>query len=92
MLSDETTALITVALGERPLSSTELAKATQTDPRVLAKHLEGMKLSALVSSHRRASPGSGRPRIYWQLANTDLVEELAESARQIRHRLIDAGD
>jgi DNA-binding HxlR family transcriptional regulator len=92
LVGEETTALIAAALAERALSSTELAKATQTDPRVLTKHLEAMRLSALVSSHRRPGRGSGRPPIYWQLANTELVEELAEFVRQIRHRLIDAGN
>jgi predicted ArsR family transcriptional regulator len=89
LLSDELTALISAALADQPLSSTDLAKATQTDPRVLAKHLEAMKLSAMVRSYRSPSVGSGRPRICWQLLNTDLIEELAEFARQLRHRLID---
>jgi predicted transcriptional regulator len=92
LLSDELTALICAALTEKPLSSTELAKTVQTDPRVVAKHLEAMKLSALVRSYRAPLSGPGRPRIYWELINQSAIQKLSSFVKNVRHGLIDSGD
>lgn len=92
LISHELTTNIVEALNAAPLSTTELAEATETDPRVLAKHLELMKLSALVRSYREAGKAAGRPPIHWRLINQDLIQELVEFAAASRHRLIDSGD
>lgn len=92
LISHELTTNIVDALSNAPLSTTELAEATETDSRVLAKHLELMKLSALVRSYREAGKGAGRPPIHWKLINQDLIQELVEFAAKSRHRLIDSGD
>jgi predicted ArsR family transcriptional regulator len=91
LISDELTTLISEALAAKPLSTTELAQATEVDSRVLGRHLETMKISALVRSHRSAGQGRGRPRIYWELSNADLVQELCKFVVEVRHRLIDSG-
>ena len=92
LISHELTTQIIDALSGPSLSTTELAKTTETDARVLAKHLELMKLSALVRPHREPGTGAGRPSIHWKLINQDLVQELVEFAAASRHQLIDSGD
>lgn len=92
LISNELTALICDALTANPLSTTELAKATESDTRVLAKHLEAMKLSALVRSYRETGEGAGRPRIYWTVINDGVIQELVASVAATRHRLIELGD
>jgi predicted ArsR family transcriptional regulator len=92
LVSDELTTLIRSALAEMALSSTELAETTQTDPRIIAKHLEAMKLGGLVRSDRVPGQGRGRPRIYWKLINESAVEELIDFVKKLRHGLIESGD
>lgn len=90
LFSEELTALIYGALADEPLSTTDLAQATGTDPRVLGTHLKTMKLSGLVRSYKRPKEGPGRPTIYWELSNEELVGEFCELVKGIRHRFIDS--
>ncbi len=92
LVSDELTMLIRAALAKKSLSSTELAETTQTDPRIVAKHLEVMKLGGLVRSDRVPGQGRGRPRIYWKLINGSAVEELVGFVKTLRRDLIESSD
>jgi len=92
LVSDELTTLIRAALTKRPLSSTELAEAIKTDPRIVAKHLEAMKLGGLIRSDRVLGQGRGRPRIYWNLINESAIEELVDFVKKLRHGLIESSN
>lgn len=92
LVSDELTTLIRAALAKRSLSSTELAETIKTDPRVVAKHLEAMKLGGLVRSDRVPGQGRGRPRIYWNLINESAIEELVDFVKKLRHGLIESSN
>ena|ERR1700720_4741306 len=92
LVSDELTALICTALGKKALSSTELAETTQSDPRIVAKHLDAMKLGGLVRSDRVPGKGPGRPPIYWKLINESAVEGLVDFVKELRRGLIESGD